>query len=572
MAGIDQKVVLGLAGKVQQVFGKPGAYLSFPASPFGFEADSLRSLITDPLSKEGSTAHAEFSHLVNEIPDGPYWQPDGDRLWDVYGDLLSPAVVELIEQPRSESERDAYDDALKLLYDDGPDDIPEPSQAVIAYEQYRDAYLAASIEYRNRQGEAELSTDDAVKAAWTADEPTLHAAVDEAEADWAGPGRRDEIEAARRVVASYGSRSPAVVWEQFRKLFDPTMPELYFRTTADGLPYVPTGYLPGDVVDVSWPQITVAADELEALAKDAPDELRSRLSGGADSGVDLVTFEYTLVTVSRSWLNRDLFGSRAWEFRDPDRKLSDGATPPKGECTAYVTGLVLARNITVRRKADSGSAEVDLGFLPTKLKAAPYLAPRYTVRDHRTRTRDRRTAGTRTRDRRTVRVRTRDHRTAPARPSALSTAVLSLRASKLPLVRARPARPADSTGTRTERVRATRSARRSTTPSTATTTTTDPNEIFVLAFECCLLPESPNPERVEPRPDENRPEENRPDENGPETYTVVSGDTLAKIARRFYDDTDAWRRIYDANRATIGDDPGRIKPGQTLTIPMGESS
>lgn len=49
-------------------------------------------------------------------------------------------------------------------------------------------------------------------------------------------------------------------------------------------------------------------------------------------------------------------------------------------------------------------------------------------------------------------------------------------------------------------------------------------------------------------------------------YTVVSGDTLSKIAKRHYGRADQWPRIYDANRDILKD-PDRIFPGQELQIP-----
>jgi nucleoid-associated protein YgaU len=52
-----------------------------------------------------------------------------------------------------------------------------------------------------------------------------------------------------------------------------------------------------------------------------------------------------------------------------------------------------------------------------------------------------------------------------------------------------------------------------------------------------------------------------------ETYTVAEGDTLATIAERFYGDPSLWRRIYDANRSTIGENPDNVRIGATLQIP-----
>lgn len=55
-------------------------------------------------------------------------------------------------------------------------------------------------------------------------------------------------------------------------------------------------------------------------------------------------------------------------------------------------------------------------------------------------------------------------------------------------------------------------------------------------------------------------------EKRPPTYVVQEGDTLYKIALRFYGRVSAWRRIRDANKAIISND-GRVKAGQTITLP-----
>ena len=58
---------------------------------------------------------------------------------------------------------------------------------------------------------------------------------------------------------------------------------------------------------------------------------------------------------------------------------------------------------------------------------------------------------------------------------------------------------------------------------------------------------------------------------GGDTYEVQSGDTLATIAQQYYGDPSQWRRIYDANKDAIGDDPDKLKLGQKLTIPPKQS-
>lgn len=52
-----------------------------------------------------------------------------------------------------------------------------------------------------------------------------------------------------------------------------------------------------------------------------------------------------------------------------------------------------------------------------------------------------------------------------------------------------------------------------------------------------------------------------------DSYTVVSGDSLSKIAKNQYGDAAKWHQIYEANKALIGNNPDLIEVGQVLTIP-----
>lgn len=53
----------------------------------------------------------------------------------------------------------------------------------------------------------------------------------------------------------------------------------------------------------------------------------------------------------------------------------------------------------------------------------------------------------------------------------------------------------------------------------------------------------------------------------PRTYTVQTGDTLWNIAEHYYGNGALYPKIYDVNRAAIGDDPNLIHPGTVLIIP-----
>lgn len=50
------------------------------------------------------------------------------------------------------------------------------------------------------------------------------------------------------------------------------------------------------------------------------------------------------------------------------------------------------------------------------------------------------------------------------------------------------------------------------------------------------------------------------------TYTVVSGDSLSRIALHIYGKASRWPAIFEANRDQLND-PDRIHPGQVLKLP-----
>lgn len=54
--------------------------------------------------------------------------------------------------------------------------------------------------------------------------------------------------------------------------------------------------------------------------------------------------------------------------------------------------------------------------------------------------------------------------------------------------------------------------------------------------------------------------------SGGRTYVVMSGDSLSKIAKKFYGNANAWKRIFEANKDRIKN-PDLIQPGWTLKIP-----
>ena len=80
------------------------------------------------------------------------------------------------------------------------------------------------------------------------------------------------------------------------------------------------------------------------------------------------------------------------------------------------------------------------------------------------------------------------------------------------------------------------------------------------------FPKSQKPVAVAPPPPRPAPTSPKP-VNQNKTYTVVRGDCLWNIAKKFYGNGSQYTKIYNANRDKIRN-PNLIYPGQVLTIPV----
>jgi nucleoid-associated protein YgaU len=56
------------------------------------------------------------------------------------------------------------------------------------------------------------------------------------------------------------------------------------------------------------------------------------------------------------------------------------------------------------------------------------------------------------------------------------------------------------------------------------------------------------------------------EDTGDQSYTVVKGDTLSGIAKKFYGKANLWTKIHAANKDQVPN-PDVIHPGQVLRIP-----
>jgi hypothetical protein len=120
---------------------------------------------------------------------------------------------------------------------------------------------------------------------------------------------------------------------------------------GSGPGFYSTYFSPADAFDTTlpWITITLTKGEIEALIQDAPEQLKRIFDMGQGStDIESVSLEYSEVAVIRPWYKPEFFTSRYWKLPD-NRVISDGNVPRKGSVPAYITSMIVVRNVKVAR-------------------------------------------------------------------------------------------------------------------------------------------------------------------------------------------------------------------------------
>lgn len=378
---MDAPIALALMAKAKKVFERDGAYLSFPLTPKLFKKEQLDFLTGTPTNR-ALLDLSEFSRLVNLIPGGTIWDPQEERyLWNAYRDILDAYTCP--STTRTPTEEAQYQRALRYLYKDRETRTPSP--AVLTYWQYRDAWLRALEEFSNKRSEAESSSQPEVKQRWQSmEEPALREKIRQKEEEWRTAGFREQIEKAREEERVLGGRSPSQTIGEWATRF---IPAIDSKTDTNVLQFYLSGYSPSNAFENgAWQRFTLMGEEAATLLKQAPVELRSRLAPNpVNLEIESLSIEYSYVNITRPWLATDIFNARFWKFRENEKLVSDGKTPPSGTCPAYVSALIFARKLEIKLKPNSAKNEaatarlqndkyLSLGFIQFAARESRLLA------------------------------------------------------------------------------------------------------------------------------------------------------------------------------------------------------
>lgn len=363
---MESKISLALATKLEMIFEKEDKFLTFPLG-IGFPYRYL-NFMKDP-SDSGLTLQeqlnnkGDFARLLNIIPDDSVaFSADASRfLWDELKIVLKNSIFAI--SGLSEAENKSLDQAIDFLTDikteeDGTE-IPVNSIAVTKYYEYKLVYENSANTYLSEKITVENSTGpegDKLKQQWAAyRENELINLKTKAEADWKNLGFKEEVENNQSIKNTLELKK---YLDKYRQAY---LDEIDISEIPDlngvGIGFCTTFFSPIDAFDTNlpWITLTLTKGEIENLVQNASVELKNLFNvgqGGED--IESCSLEYNNVVVIRPWYKPEFFASRYWKLSE-DMIISDGNLPRKGKIPAYITSMVVVRNIQIIRKKKTGS-------------------------------------------------------------------------------------------------------------------------------------------------------------------------------------------------------------------------
>ena len=143
--------------------------------------------------------------------------------------------------------------------------------------------------------------------------------------------------------------------------------------------HVRCGFMPAELSDDNWVPIKLTQTDIRSVSSEggfAAVPQSSAVAQLADDAVTSVELEVQMLAVQRPWFWGGLFENRRWNWRAPRVELvSHGVEGGDGLIPAYVTGLVVARNLVVKGVTAPATAAAPAIQTPSR-PAAPAVAPR----------------------------------------------------------------------------------------------------------------------------------------------------------------------------------------------------
>jgi hypothetical protein len=338
-------IASAILSKIELIFSDQDSFITFPIPSLPFTSRDLAFQVTNGTSgltpQEALTSASSFARLTNLIPDvSRKWSSDGRVVWSIYEIVLNQAV--LASDNTTAAEGEELEKARDFLYEQEDVDTDKLSK----YKLYRNSYVMSQYEYNAMKTRAENSSDPTVKSDWVTIEPLKKSSLDQTFQDWISKGFKGEVEAAFATIEQITGRSPRITWEKWKNDFKRSI-----VTDLTGQNFYQTYFYPDNFYDsvsnTSWITIQLDLSDIQNLNSTPGISSILPLDTGDQFTIESLSIEIVRVSIIRPWLEPSLFRSKFWQLPGGFLPLSDGADPPKGDLSTYISEAIFVRNLTI---------------------------------------------------------------------------------------------------------------------------------------------------------------------------------------------------------------------------------
>lgn len=374
---MDITVQLALMEKLRAIFSDGRTFTVFPRGPLSFRSEDLHAIVDGASTGAELQVLGDWTRAINPVPTSERWLDlGGPFLWDVLDRVLRDSSVELASGTYSSADQVRMEAALRVLYRvDVTTGHRQYSDKHKAYKEYEEVWNTWVQAFRERRIQVSESSDPRVRQHWNlVERPVFETRIKQAENDWDFFGFRSEIEQALDDIQRLGAKSPRQQWRAWQQQLSLALDGL---GDLNQVRFVSTGFSPINFMSSgAWPSLVLEKSEISALIALIPRSVLNQFSINLnDLKITRVAFEFTSVSILRSWFPPEMFSANFWRFRDRYRLLSNGALPPNGELPGYVDAVVFIRNLVIDVEKDAVEGGDGFGPFPN-LRDIDILLPR----------------------------------------------------------------------------------------------------------------------------------------------------------------------------------------------------
>ena len=294
------------------------------------------------------------------------------KISSVYNEVLNHCMVAdyemdaetkaKVEKYKSKMVTKEYDDILEK-------EVEKPSKMILLYEQKKNAYDAACMEYAEAIANATVGTDESnIHAMSSGGIKVLQSKKDAAERDWIANGYKEQYEHMTNFISHVEGRHMVSLINRYKQDFENGQ---LTAVSGSKIPFQYTSLIPGSFARTSsWTEFKYTFSDYKSKYKNKSETIGGGAGGGTFLGGASVhasntkskkvserdmenfylKFQICAVQIHRPYFHKTFLTNTSWKFDSNDINykddlLSDGNIPANGRMPAVTTQCIFIRDL-----------------------------------------------------------------------------------------------------------------------------------------------------------------------------------------------------------------------------------